>query len=181
MILVAGYLLSYVDSRAIMDRLGVPDKGVDDIALDWPINDWLAKTNRLNVVCQTIGHVYSDCKDAEGVLLITNFKEVREDPSHDVDLLSERDKDKNVKRWLMEGGEPKEDSFRWMSFRDGEGLGLLSQGTRPQRNTLKGPWYDCKLTREQEERWLAYGKRLDEWDAEVTALGEFVERMWPPR
>jgi len=164
-----------------MGRLGVPDKRVDDIALEYPINDWLAKTNRLNVVCQTIGHVYSTCKDAEGVLLITHFKKVRKDPSHDVDLLSERDKDKNVKRWLMDEGGAKEDSFQWISFRDGERLGLLCEGTRPQRNTIKGPWYDCRLTREQGKRWLASGKRLDEWDAEVTANGEFVERLWPPR
>jgi len=65
MMLVAGYLLSYADTRAIMDRLGIPDKGVDDIALDYPINGWLAKANHLNVICQTIGHVYSGCKDAE--------------------------------------------------------------------------------------------------------------------
>jgi hypothetical protein len=98
MTLVAGYLLSYVNARAIMYKLGIPDKGVADIMLKSPINNWLAKTKRHPIVSNTVGNIYSGYKEAEGVLLITHIKVVRRGQSQDVDLLSERGKEEHVKQ-----------------------------------------------------------------------------------
>ena len=116
---VAGYLISYPDARAIMDKLQIPDKGVDDIMLKHPINDWLAETKRFRLVCTTIGHIYSGYKDAEGVFLITHIKPVRRSRSQNPEVLVQRDRDRYVKKWLMEEGGAKPESLQWMSFPDG--------------------------------------------------------------
>jgi hypothetical protein len=182
MTLVAGYFLSYADTRAVMNKLRIPDKGVDDKLIQHPINDWLFMKKRFHVVCNTIGNIYSDCKEAEGVLLITHVKMVRQRPSQGVDLLRERDRDKNVRRWLIREGEVKEERLRWMSFRDGDQLGLLSQGVRPRWTNLKGARVVRNPTPEQSERRESSGKTLKEWDAEVTTKGEVVDReCQPPR
>ena len=36
---VGGYFVSYPNTRAIMDKLQIPDKGVNDIVFKHPIND----------------------------------------------------------------------------------------------------------------------------------------------
>lgn len=59
-----------------MDKLDIPDKGVDDAMLLFPINDWLAKTRRYDIIYDTVGHFYSGYKDAEGVLFVTHVKTV---------------------------------------------------------------------------------------------------------
>ena len=178
---VAGYLINYSDTRAIMDKLQIPDKGVEDIMLKHPINDWLAKTNRYNIVCTTVGHVYSCYKDAEGVFLVTHIKAVRRSRSESTETLIESDKDKYVKAWLVEEGGVRDDCLQWMSFPDGDELHLLADGTRPDRNNFRGPWFDYQLTPDQSIRLMKSGKDLDEWVAEVTAGGEVVERIWPPK
>ena len=178
---VAGYFISYSDTRAIMDNLQIPDKGVEDLMLKFPINDWLAKTKRFNIVCTTVGHVYSGYKDAEGVFLITHIKTIRRGRSQNTETLVERDKDKYVKKWLVEEGEAKEDSLQWMSFPDGDKLFLLSDGTRPERNNFKGPWFHYQLTNDQGMRMMQSGKKASEWAAEAIANGEAVERIWPPQ
>lgn len=139
---VAGYFASYPDTRAIMDKLQIPDKGVNDTMLKHPINDWLAKTKHYNVVCKTFGHTYSGCQDAEGVILITTIKTVNRGHPQDTEALVERAKDKYVKKWLIEEGGAKENSLQWMSFPDADKLYLLADGTRPYRNNFKGPWSD---------------------------------------
>lgn len=136
---VAGYLASYSNARTIMGKLRIPDKGVDDIILKHPINDWLAKKKRYNVVCTTVGHGYSGYRDAEGVFLITYVKTVWRHESQKGETLVERDKDKYVKIWLVEQGGVNEDCLQWMSFPDGGELGLLSDGIRPRRNERRGP------------------------------------------
>lgn len=137
---VAGYLVNYSDTHAIMGKLQIPDKGVDDIKLQNPINDWLAKTKRFNTVCTTVGHIYSGYRDADGVFLITHIKPVRRRKSQNGETLVERDRDKYVKVWLVKEGGAEEECLRWMSFPDGDKLGLLADGTRPQRNWFHGPW-----------------------------------------
>jgi len=127
---VAGYFFSYSDARAIMDKLQIPDKGVDDIRLNFPINDWLAKTKRYNVFCTTVGHVYSGYKDAEGVLIITHIKNHHHPQT--VEPLVERDRDMYAKKLLTEEGGAKEDSLQWMSFPDADRLGLLAGEARPR-------------------------------------------------
>ena len=149
MIQTAGYLLSYSDARAMMDRLQIPDKGVKDTRLKFPINDWLAKTKRYNIVCMSDGHTHKPGYDhAKGVFLITHMKTVPQGTSQDGETLVERDKDRYVKKWLMEEGGAKEDSLRWISFADGVELGLLYNGTRPERNDThddQAPTYRVRL------------------------------------
>ena len=52
----------------------------------------------------------------------------------------ERDADKYVKAWLVEDGGANEDSLQWMSFPDGDKLGLLLGGARPMQNRFHGSW-----------------------------------------
>jgi len=59
MLQIAGYILSYSDAHAMMDRLEIPDRGVEDIRLKYPINDWLAKTKRYSIVCMSDGHMFN--------------------------------------------------------------------------------------------------------------------------
>ena len=178
---VAGYLVSYSDTRAIMTNLQIPDKGVDDIWLQRPINDWLAKTKRYNIVCTTVGHIYSYYRDANGVFLITHVRTVRRRGPMGGETLAIRDKDEHVKRWLVEEGGAKENSLQWMSFPDGDKLGLLFEGIRPKRNDFHGPWTHYELSDEQGKRMLKSGKDVPEWTAEAIANGEWVKRIWPPQ
>ena len=93
--------------------------------LKFPINNWLAKTKRHSIVSNAVGNICSGHKEAEGVLLITHIKAFRRGQSQDIDLLSERGKEERVKQWLTEEGGAKDGSLRWMSFWDGDRLGLL--------------------------------------------------------
>lgn len=164
-----------------MGELQIPDKRVDDIMLKHPINDWLAKTKRWNVVCTTVGHAYSDYKDAEGVFLITQIKTVLRGRSQNTEMLPiERDKEEYVRKVLVEEGGAKEGNLRWMSFPDGDKFHLLAGGTRPYRNKFNGPWSDYRLTPEQNTRLMRSGKDLAEWVAEAIANGEVVKRKRPP-
>ena len=173
----AGYLIGYPDVRAIMKKLEIPDKGVDDIMLKRPINDWLAKTNRYSIVCTTVGNVRIGFRE-EGVLLVTHIRYVRR--SHEIEPPVERDRDRRVKQWLVEEGGAKEESLRWMSFPDAVEWSLLAEGGgRPYRNDFSGPFTFWRLTGDQEARIRKSGKSRDEWGAEATANGEFVDR-WPP-
>ena len=89
----------------------VPDKGVDDTSSS--TRSTPGSPGRIATMFSvTIGHIYSGCQDAEGVLPITHFEEVWEDLLYNVDLLSEGDKDENLKRWLVGEGGAKEYSFR---------------------------------------------------------------------
>ena len=160
-----------------MDKLQIPGKGVDDTMLKHPINNWLAKAKYSGVISTTVGHVFSNYKDAEGVFLITHAKTVHRGQSDDTDTLVQRDRDKYVKKWLMEEGGAKEDSLQWMSFPDGDKLGLLDQGVRPRRKPFKGPFFKYKLTYDQRLRQIRSGKLIHEWATEAVANGEVVERI----
>ena len=178
---VAGYLISYSDARVIMDKLQIPDKGVEDIRLQHPINDWLAKTKRRNIVCTTVGRIYSYYKDENGVLLITHIRAVRRRRSQNSETLVERDKDRYAKTWLVQEGGAKEDSLQWRSFPDGDELGLLDDGTRPQRNMTHGPLIHYRLTKDRKFRVGRGSMSVRDWAAEAIANGEVVERIWPPQ
>jgi len=181
MLQIAGYLVSYSDARAIMGKLQIPDKGVDNIRLQFPLNDWLAKTKRYNIVCTTVGDVYSCYMDAEGVFLMTHIKNVRRRESQDGETLVERDKDRYVKAWLVEEGGVNGDNLQWMSFPDGDELNFLPFGARPTRNMICGPWVHYELTPAQGERAVRSKMPVSEWIDQAEASGEEVNRVWPPR
>lgn len=177
---VAGYLISYPDARAIMAKLQIPDKEVDDIMLEHPLNDWLARKKRYNIVCATVGHIYSSYKDAEGVFLITHIRDVRRRKSRNGETLAERDKDKYVKTWLVQEGGADGDSLRWISFPDADEH-LLISGVRPERNNFHGRWVDYDLTHDQVLRSMRAKMTMVKWAMEAEARGEAVKRIWPPR
>ena len=70
----SGHFSNYPDTRAIMDKLQILDKGADDIMFKHPIKNWLAKTDRRSINCMTDGHTYSGHRDVEGMFLITHIK-----------------------------------------------------------------------------------------------------------
>ena len=115
------------------------------------------------------------------MFLITHTRTVRQRESQGCETLVERDKDRYVKRWLIEEGAASEDSLQWMSFPDGDKLGLLSEGTRPARNGVRGPWSHYELTSDQGLRAARAGMNPIEWAIEATAKGEAVKRIWPPQ
>lgn len=162
---VAGYLASYSSARAIMDKLRIPDKGVDDTMLKHPINDWLARKKRYSIVCTTVGHVCSGYKDAEGVFLITHVGDFLRRQSQTAEAPIERDRDKYVKVWLVKEGGAKEDDLRWMSFPDADEFWLLVDGVRPVRNGFKGPRVHHRLTRSHSSGFNVSDKNTREWEA----------------
>ena len=164
-----------------MDKLKIPDKGVDDIMLKHPINDWLAIKRRYSIVCTTVGHVRSGYKDAEGVFLITHSKTVLHGQSQTVDAPIERERDKYVKKWLVDVGGAKEDSLQWMSFPDADEFRLLADGKWPRRNCFKGPSFHYRLTDDQSLRLSMSGKEEREWVEEAIVNGEVVDRIWSPQ
>jgi len=125
-----------------------------------------------------LNHSY---RDAKGMFLITHIKDLRQHRSQDGETLVERDKDKRVKMWLVEEGGAKEDSLRWISFQDGVKLGLLCNGTRPERNDTQGLSYHYRLTHDQVINVLRAGQILREWAVEAVARGEGVEVIWHVR
>ena len=58
-------------------------------------------------------------------------------------LTSAKDRDEGVKQWLIKDSGAEEDSLpRYeTSPRDGDELGFLSLGTRPEPNSSEGPWF----------------------------------------
>ena len=174
---VAGYLIGYQDVRAIMKILEIPDKGVDDIMLKHPINDWLAKAKRYNIVCTTVGDPHNGFRE-EGILLVTHIGVVR--PPQGTEPPVERDRDRRVKKWLVKEASVKEESLRWMSFPDTDEFLLLADGKRPHKNHFSGPFNAYRFTPDQVSRMWRSGKSQDAWVAEATANGEVLDRIWPP-
>ena len=160
-----------------MEKLEIPDKGVDDIMLKHPINDWLAKKKRRGVICTTVGNPYDGFSE-DGMLLVTHIRAVRQ--SQNAEPPVERDSDRYVKKWLVEEGGAREDSMRWMSFPDESELYLPWTGTRPVRNNFSGPYTYYRFTGDQAIRMMKSGKSRDEWVAEAIANGEVLDRIWPP-
>ena len=160
-----------------MERLEIPDKGVDDIMLKHPINDWLAKKKRRGVICTTVGNP-CDGFSEDGMLLVTHIRAVRQSQNPEPPV--ERDSDRYVKKWLVEEGGAREDSMRWMSFPDESELYLPWTGTRPVQNDFSGPYTYYQFTGDQAVRMMKSGKSRDEWVAEAIANGEVLDRIWPP-
>ena len=173
----AGYLVGFRDVRAIMDKLEIPDKGVDDAMLTYPINDWLAKTKRHKVICVTVGDPIIGLSE-EGILLVTHIRVVRK--SQNAGLLVEGDRDRYVRKWLVEEGGATEESLRWMSFPDSAEVNLFAGDRRPRRNNFSGPCVFYNLTPDQALRQVKSHKTQREWAAEAIANGEVLDRVWPP-
>ena len=142
----AGYLIGYQDVRAIMAKLEIPDKGVEDVILKYPIDDWLAKKKRRRILCVTVGNPCTGFID-DSLLLVTHIRVVRQ--SQNAEPLVEEERDRYVKKWLVQEAGASEDSLWWMSFPDA-GKDSLFAGIncrRPRRNNVSGPCTLDRLTR----------------------------------
>ena len=162
-----------------MAKLKIPDKGVDDITLKYPINDWLAKKKRRRILCVTVGNPWTGFLE-DGLLLITHIRVVRQ--SQNAEPLVERDRDRYVKKWLVHEGGASEDSLRWMSFPDVEKVHLFAgiYYRYPRRNNVSGPCKLYRLTPAQARRQFWSDKSVVRWIDEQIANGEVFEQIWPP-
>ncbi|KAF5376674.1 hypothetical protein D9615_007907 [Tricholomella constricta] len=146
-IFVAGYYTDFATTHAAMDRLGIDKRGVEDFRLDWPLRNWLAENDRLNVLPSVIPYPPGEY-DGTGVLFMTQFIEGfcnrNKDPLPDV---HERRKDRAVKEWLVtEAGMP-EANLVWVAMWDLAALTL--NGFVPMRNKVRGHLNYRELTHEE--------------------------------
>ncbi|KAF9018138.1 hypothetical protein BDZ89DRAFT_1074168 [Hymenopellis radicata] len=135
---LGGYYMDFTTTRALMEFYDIPDKGVENDRLDYPLNDWLAKNNKVEVLAGTIMHPSKGSEVEDGVLLITQqvwYKSISRPRAMSLAPLPERDVDVRVKQWLISGGAT-EDKLEWLSIWDT--FGLTVYGIRPFRNNEKG-------------------------------------------
>lgn len=160
---VGGYYTSFANTRAIIAALGVEDWGYPDYRLEFPINNWLATNNRLNVRAGTIKHPKStsDSPDEDGMLLMTRFE------GSDI-IREERGQDKAIKDWLIQEGGIRADDLEWISLQDR--FGLTRTGIIPERDI---PYIVRRVTDEEAQRWLEYTK--DSRNPPMS-LGSFVAK-----
>ncbi|KAF9018136.1 hypothetical protein BDZ89DRAFT_1074166 [Hymenopellis radicata] len=135
---LGGYYLDFDTTRALMEFYNIPDKGVENDRLDYPLNDWLAKNEKYEVLAGTIMHPSKGSDVEDGMLLITQqawYKSISRPRAMSLAPLPERNVDVRVKRWLVGGGAT-EDNIEWLSVWDT--FGLTVYGTRPFKNNVHG-------------------------------------------
>lgn len=162
---VGGYYTSYATTRAIIAALGVEDWGYPDHRLEFPINNWLATNNRLNVRAGAIKHPTntSDSPDEDGMLLMTRFE------GSDI-IREERAEDNAVKDWLIQEGGIRLDELEWVSLQD-QSL-LTRTGIIPERSVPRN--FRLRMVSDEEtQQWLEY--RKDSRNPLLT-LGGFVAK-----
>ncbi|KAF9014870.1 hypothetical protein BDZ89DRAFT_1066239 [Hymenopellis radicata] len=156
---LGGYYLPFPATRRVMKNLQIDDKGVENWRLEFPVNDWLAKHGKKDVLAGVLQHPSTgrDAREDEdhGLLLITQFG--WSEGYKDNMLFTEAEKEKRVKEWLINDGGAKESDLEWMSVCDKHGITRL--GFVPTENDTSGLESDTiiDLTDEQADRWVAAG------------------------
>jgi hypothetical protein len=131
---VAGYYLTYATVRALMSKLEIDDRGVEDFRLEYPVNNFLAEQGKYNMLAGAISHpVTGDPTQEDGILIMTQFLET--DESNPV--VEEQNRDIRVKQWLLHEGGVKPDEMEWMSLWDRFYL-TPRNGISPRRNNVHG-------------------------------------------
>ncbi|KAF9067882.1 hypothetical protein BDP27DRAFT_1328200, partial [Rhodocollybia butyracea] len=115
--------MSFPSTRVLVKHYDIDNKGADDDQLEFPINDWLAKNNKLEVLAGGICHPdRGTAKDQEdGMLIVT----------HPAVTFPEDKQDLAAKEWLMAGGVVEQD-LEWICFWDT--VGITRMGLQPRRN-----------------------------------------------
>jgi hypothetical protein len=72
-VIVAGYYMNFITSRAVMDKLKIHDRGTEDNCLEFLINNWLIESGRTTLLAGVIGHPSSPVSQEGGLLLMTHF------------------------------------------------------------------------------------------------------------
>ncbi len=135
---LGGYYMDFATTRALMKYYEIPDKGVEDERLDYPLNDWLAKNGKREVLAGTMMHPSKGSKIEDGMLLITQqvwFKSLTRKTAMSRPPLRERDVDVAAKQWLINGGAG-ENEIEWLSVWDTFGLTQISRYA--YKNNVKG-------------------------------------------
>lgn len=156
--------MNFVTTRAVMSTLGIEDWDYSDDRLEFPINDWLARNNRLNVRAGSIKHPRStsESPDEDGMLLMTRFIE-----GSNI-VIEERSEDKAIKDRLIQEGGIQANELEWVSLQDR--FSLTRTGTLPERDTPR-VFVRRVVSHEQAERWFEYNKNSGK---PSLSLGEFV-------
>jgi hypothetical protein len=169
---VAGYYMTFTTTRALMAKLQIDDRGVEDEHLEHPINNWLAEQSRHNVLTGAICHPVTGQRDKEdGMLIMTTFLRVSRG---DNPVVEEQERDIHVKDWLSNEGGVKPDEMEWMSLFDY--FYLTRNGIRPECNDVHGHGRHVifnTLDRDVIVRWRNSGKSLDDFVADEITAGRF--------
>jgi hypothetical protein len=171
---VAGYFMTFATIRALLNKLEIDDRGVEEERLEWPINNWLAEQGRLNMLAGSIGHPVTGKPDKDdGILLMTQFLFTGWESNP---VVQENDRDIRVKEWLMNEVGIKPDEMEWMSLWDD--FELTRSGIAPQRNEIRGhrkrDYSRYRFTSDHHKRWMASGKHIEEF-----LKDEEKEGRWP--
>jgi hypothetical protein len=163
-VFVVGYYLTYTRVRALMERLGVDDRDINDERLHWPINNWLAETGKLHILAGSIihpsrGNDPNATKD--GILFMTGFYKRR-------GIYDEREEDRKVKEWLVKEGGVNPEELQWMQMWDEFDMTL--GGIVPKKNDFKGRLVFITLTAEEQQKYFEC-KDPEKFDS----MGNFVD------
>ena len=69
---ISGYHVPFKKVREAMSKLKIPDKDVEDMGLEYPISDWLAKNNKRYPLPVPFDHLNDKAK-ANGMRLLTHI------------------------------------------------------------------------------------------------------------
>lgn len=130
--LLGGYYMSFPSTRVLIKHYDIDDKGAGDDQLEFPINDWLAKNNKLEVLAAGICHPdRGTAKDQEdGMLIVTHPVWYTQRPPQPVTFPEDK-QDLAAKEWLMVSGVAEQD-LEWICFWDT--VGITRMGLQPRRN-----------------------------------------------
>ena len=120
---LSGYHVSFQKVREAMKKLEIPDKGVIDEILAYPISDWLAKNKKSRPLPVALHYSTDETSGkVNGIFFITCFlvfDSRSQNPHVEVDGGKYT---LGVKNWMIEEGGLKAEDLSWVSLWDDNGL-----------------------------------------------------------
>ena len=156
---LSGYHVSFQKVREAMKKLEIPDKGVIDEILAYPISDWLAKNKKKRPLPVALRYPTDETSEkVNGIFFITHFllcDSKSQNPNVEIDGGYHT---LGVKNWMIEKAGLKAEDLTWVSLWDDNGL--TDEGFIPRENNRKRP--DIELTPGEVAEFRASGKPLRE-------------------